>query len=165
MSVHCLRLSIECCGWLISVPVSTCGILGPWPRTETGAAVPLFLFYFSPWQMLKPFLRVAQSTENSITIPVRKAGGATLSPVSATSFRHTSSTVLRFVLILLNVVTFVIECVAVPCNTPSVKYIMRDIRPFLVPSLCCKKCALHIAQAANWIMYCTCGTVWELMPT
>ena len=79
-------------------------------------------------------------------------------PVSATSLRHTSSAVLRFVFILLNVVTFVIECLAVPCNTPSAKYIMRDIRPFLV-SLCCKTCALHIAQAANWIVYCTCGNV------
>ena len=68
--------------------------------------------------MSKPFLRVAQSTENSVTIPVRKAGGATLSPVSATSFVLTSSAILRVVFILLNVVTLVIECLAVPCNTP-----------------------------------------------
>jgi hypothetical protein len=62
---------------------------------------------------------------------------------------------------LLNVVALVIECLAVPCNTPSVKYIMRDIRLFLVSSLFCKKCALHIAQAGNWIVYCTSGTVRE----
>lgn len=165
MSVHWCRLRTECCRRPISGPVPTCGILGPWPRTETGVDVPLFLFYFSPWRVSKPFLRVAQSSENSVTIPVRKTGGATLSPVSAASFRHTSSAVLRFVFILLNVVTLVIECLAFPCNTPSVKYIMRDIRPFLVSSLCCKKWALHIAQAANWIVNCTCGTVWELMPT
>jgi len=165
MSVHCCRWSTKCCGRLVSGPVPTCRILGLWPCTETGAAVSLFLFYFSPCQMSKPFLRVAQSTENRVTVPVRKTGGATLSPVSATSFRHTSSAVLRFVFILLNVVTLVIECLAVPCNTPSVKYIMRDIRPFLVSSLFCQKCALHIAQAANWIVFCTNGTVRELMST
>lgn len=79
--------------------------------------------------MSKPFVRVAQSSENSVNIPVRKTGGAKLSPVSATSFRHTSCAVLRFVLIELNVVTFVIECVAVACNTPSVKYIYNDGHP------------------------------------
>jgi hypothetical protein len=142
MSVHCCRLSTECYWRLISVPVPTCGILEPWPRTETGAALPIFLFYFSQWRMSKPFLGVAQSTENSVTIRVMKTGGATLSSVSAVSFRHASSAVLRFVLILLNVVTLVIECLAVPCNTPSVKYIMRDIRPFLV-SVRNAHCILH----------------------
>jgi hypothetical protein len=161
MSVHWCRLSTERCRRLISVPVYTFGILGPWPRTETSAAVPLFLFNFSPWRMSKPFLRVAQSTENSVTTPVRKTGGATSCYLLQTHLFCGITFCFRFV----GCCDVVIECLAVHCNTRSVKYIMRDIRPFLVSSLCCKKCALNIAKAANWIVYCACGTVWELMPT
>jgi len=95
--------------------------------------------------MSQPFLRVAQSSENRVTIPVRKTGGGKLSPVSVTSFRHTSSAVLRFVLILLNVVTFAIECEAVACNTPSVKHITRDIVRFLCLHYAVRNahCVLH----------------------
>jgi len=57
----------------------------------------------------------------------------------------TSSALLRFVFILLNVVTLVIESLAVPCNTPSVKYIMRDIRRFLCHHYALRNahCILH----------------------